>query len=237
MDAAMVDTRRQARHAGRLYLITAVIAPIGLVVAPGRLIVSGDAAATAEHIRSAEWLLRAGIASELFEQAIGVYVVLALYQLFRSVDRDLARQMLVLGALVSVPIMFLNVVNEIAAMILIRGAGFLSPFDPAQREALAYLFLRLHSNGLNVASIFWGLWLFPFARLVMRSGFIPRILGVLMVIAGVGYAVDAFSTILLPHDAAARVSQVAMVAILGELPIIFWLAFWGARPQRMRAEV
>ncbi len=209
----------------------AVTAPISLVVVPARLIVFGDAAATAERIRSAEWLLRVGIASELFHQALAVYIVLALFRLFQPVDRNLARQMVALGALVSVPIAFVNVVNEIAALTLIHGAAFLAPFDAAQRDALAYLFLRLHGRGLEVAAIFWGLWLFPAARLVMRSGFIPRFLGVLMMIAGVGYLVDSFVAIVAPQFAA-RVSTFTMIALLGELPIVFWLAFWGARPQR-----
>lgn len=167
------STRQQARRAGLLYVILALIAPIGLLYVPGKLVVSGNATATADNIRASEGLLRIGIASELVHQAIAVFLVLALYRLFEPVDENLARQVVILGALVSVPIMFVNVLNDVAALVLVSGADFLSVFEKPQLDALAYLFLRLHDQGITVASVFWGLWLLPFALLVIRSGFIP----------------------------------------------------------------
>jgi hypothetical protein len=230
----MHSTKKQARVAGLLYLLASIPAPIGLVYVPSKLIVSGDATATAHRIRAFESLLRIGIASELFTQIIFIFVVLALYRLFKAVNETLARQMVILGALVSVPIVFLNVLNEIAALVLVSGADFLSVFDKRHLDALAYLFLRLHGQGIEVVAIFWGLWLFPFGMLVMRSGFIPRILGVLLMIAGFGYLVSSFTSLLLPQYAK-LVGQFAMVLELGELPIIFWLLIWGARVPRSGA--
>ncbi|MCI0564179.1 MAG: DUF4386 domain-containing protein [Nitrososphaera sp.] len=224
----MNSTKKQARVAGLLYLVLAIPAPIGLVYVPSKLIVSGDATATADHIRASESLLRIGIASELLPQIIAIFLVLALYRLFKALNETLARQVVILGALVSVPIMFLNVLNEIAALILVSGTDFLSVFDKRQLDALAYLFLRLHGRGITVASIFWGLWLFPFGMLVMRSGFIPRVLGVLLIIAGFGYLSSSFTSLLLPQYEK-LVGQFAMVLELGELPIIFWLLIWGAK--------
>ena len=226
----MHPTKKQARIAGLLYLIMGIPAPIGLIYVPSKLFVSGDATATADRIRASESLLRIGIASELFPQIIAIFVVLALYRLFKAVNETLARQMVILGALVSVPIMFLNVLNEIAALILVSGADFLSVFDKRQLDALAYLFLRLHSQGIDVVAIFWGLWLFPFGMLVIRSGFIPRVLGVLLMIAGFGYVVNSFTSLLLPQYTQ-LVGQFTMVLYFGELPIIFWLLIWGARVQ------
>jgi hypothetical protein len=167
-----VNTTRQARIAGSLYLLLALTAPIGLLYVPGKLFVSGNATATADNIRASEGLLRIGIASELIHQTIAVFLVLALYRLFKTVDEALAKQVVILGALVSVPIMFVNVLNEIAALVLVSGADFLSVFAKPQLDALAYLFFRLHDQGIFLASIFWGLWLFPFGMLVLRSGFI-----------------------------------------------------------------
>jgi hypothetical protein len=222
------STKQQARAAGFLYLLLALIAPIGLLYVPGKLIVSGNATATADNLRASEWLLRVGIASELTHQIIGVFLVLALYRLFKPVNETHAKQMVILGALVSVPIMFVNVLNEIAALILVKGAGFLSVFGKPQLDALAYLFLRLHSQGIIVASIFWGLWLFPFGMLVIRSGFIPRVLGVLLMIAGAAYLASSFATLVLPRYAP-LVGQVALPLEVAELPIIFWLVIWGAK--------
>jgi hypothetical protein len=220
--------QQQARFAGFLYLLLAVIAPIGLLYVPGKLIASGNATVTADNIRASEGLLRIGIASELIHQIIGLFLVLALYRLFRPVDEMLARQVVILGALVSLPIMFVNVLNEIASLILVSGADFLAVFDKPRLDALAYLFLRLHSQGINVASIFWGLWLFPFGLLVIRSGFIPRVFGYLLMIAGSAYLVYSFVALLLPQYAPVA-SQVALPLEAAELPIIFWLVIRGAR--------
>jgi hypothetical protein len=170
----------------------------------------------------------------LIHQVIFIFLVLALYRLFKVVDQNLAALMVVLGALVSVPIVFLSVLNEIAALVLLSGAEFVSVFDKSQLDALAYLFLRLHSQGINLVAIFWGLWLFPFGILVIRSGFIPRVLGVLLMMAGFAYLVDSFTSLLLPQYAD-TVSQFAMVLYFGELPIIFWLLIWGAKEQRSDA--
>lgn len=226
----MNSTKKQARMAGLLYLLGSIPAPIGFMYVPSKLIVSGDATATADRIRAAESLLRIGIASELYTPVVFIFLVLALYRLFKAVNETLARQMVILGALVSVPIVFLNVLNEIAALILVSGADFLSVFDQRQLDALAYLFFDLHNQGINVVAIFWGLWLFPFGLLVMQSGFIPRILGVLLIIAGFGNLAGSFTTLLLPQYAQ-LVDQFAMALAFGELPIIFWLLIWGARDQ------
>ena len=224
----MSPVQRQARLAGFLYFLVVLSAPVGLIYVPSKLIVSGNATATADNIRASEWLLRLGIASELVHQVIFIFVVLALYRLFKAVDEGLARQMLVLGALVSVPIAFVNVLNEIATSILASGADFLSVFAKPQLDALAYLFLRLHGQGISVVSIFWGLWLLPFGLLVIRSGFIPRVFGIFLLIAGVAIVVSSFTTLVLPRYAS-LVSQVAMPLQLLELPIVFWLLIRGAK--------
>ena len=124
--------------------------------------------------------------------------------------------------------MFVNVLNEIAALVLVSGVDFLSVFEKPHLDALAYLFLRLHSQGIAVASIFWGLWLFPFGMLVIRSGFIPRAFGVLLMIAGVAYLASSFATLILPQYAP-LVGQSALPLEVAELPIVFWLLIWGAR--------
>lgn len=226
----MRSLQRQARRAGLLYFVMALIAPIGLLIVPNRVFVSGDAAATAQNLRDSAGLVRLGIASELVHQVLCIFLLLALYVLFEPVSRTLARQLVVFGALVSVPIVFLNVVNDVAALTFATGPETLAAFERPELDALAYFFLRLHSRGLDVASIFWGLWLFPFALLVIRSGFIPRFLGYLMMLAGVGYLANAFTVLTLP-DFSSYVSPVAGWLYLGEIPIIFWLLIRGARPR------
>lgn len=220
--------RRTARVAGGLYLLMAVSAPFALIYVPSKLIAPGDATGTADRIRASESFLRTGIGLELFHQAVAIFLVLALYRLFKTVNEKHAVLVVILGAVVSVPIVFLNVLNEIAALVLVSGADFLSVFEKPQLDALAYLFVRLHEQGLIVASIFWGLWLFPLGMLVIRSGFIPRVLGVLLMVAGVAYLASAGTTLVLPRYAEI-VGQSVMVLYFGELPFIFWLLIWGVK--------
>jgi hypothetical protein len=226
----LLTLQQQARRAGLIYLLLAVSAPVGLMYVPGRLLVAGNATATADNLRASEWLLRLGMASELFHQVVVIFLVLALYRLFRAVDEGLARQLVVLGALVSVPIMFVNVLNQVAALLLVSGQAFLSAFEPAQLDALAYFFLRLHARGVTVASIFWGLWLFPFGLLVLRSGFIPRVFGWLLLVAGAAYLAAAFAILIVPQYAP-MVGKVALPLEFAEVPIIFWLVIRGAQPR------
>jgi hypothetical protein len=223
----MNEIQRQAQRAGWLYLLVGLSAPFGLIYVPGRLIVSGSATLTADHIRASESLFRIGIASELFHQTVFIFLVLALYRLLKQVDKSQARLMVILGALVSVPIVFMNVVYELAALALVSGSDYLSVFNKGQLDALAYMFLRIHGQGLVVAGIFWGLWLFPFGALVIRSRFIPRSLGLLLILAGIGNLAGSCTSILLPaywH----LVDPFAMVLELGELPILVWLLVLGA---------
>ena len=229
----MNSTRKQARVAGLWYLLLGLTAPIGLIYVPGKVIVSGNPAATIDNLRASESLVRIGIGSELFHQVIGVFLVLALYRLFKAVDEKYA-VLLVIFSLLGLPIVFLNVLNDIAALVLVGGADFLSAFDKRQLDALAYLFFRLHSQGIIVASIFWGLWLFPFGILVIRSGFIPRVIGFLLFVAGFAYLASAFTSLLLPRYAP-TVNQYALILEVAELPIMFWLLIWGARTKPINA--
>ena len=113
----------------------------------------------------------------------------------------------------------------------VRGADFLSVFDKRQLDALAMLFLGLHANGVVISAVFWGLWLFPFGILVYRSGFFPRILGVLLIVAGVAYLVGSGTAILLP-DYRSTISRFTLLPeAVGELSMILWLLIKGARVQ------
>src|SRR5215831_704446 len=229
----MNKTKRQARLAGLLYFLASVPAPIGLVYVPNKLIVLNDATATASHIRDSESLLRLGIACELWQASMFIFVVLALYRLFTAVSEAHALAMMVL-MLISIPIFLVSVVNEIAALLVVSGANFLSVFDPGQLNTLAYIFMRLHSRTNLVAEIFSGLWLFPFGILVIQSGFIPSILGYLLFLAALGYLASSLTFLLLPAYGPV-VDKFTSPLPICELSIILWLLIWGAKDQRHQA--
>jgi len=231
----MNSTKKTARLAGVLYLVNGVTGFFGIIYVPSRLIVSGNAAATANNILASERLFRVGIVSELICAAEFVFLLWVLYRLLAGVSRTHASLMVILG-LVFVPIMCVNVLNEIAALTLLRGADFLSGFDKRQLEAMAMLFLDLHRYGYVVGWIF-GLWLFPFGVLVFKSGFLPRILGVLLIAACFGYLADSLTPLLLPGyaDIVGRFASIALT--LGEPAIILWLLIRGAKDQPLPAAV
>ncbi len=193
---------------------------------PGKLIVHGNAAATASNIAAHETLLRLGVAAALIGHTGFIFVALALYDLFKGVSRRLA-SLMVLLIVVSVPIAFLNELNSIAALLLVRGADFL--FEKPQREALAMLFFNLHFQGLVVAEMFWGLWLFPLALLAYRSRFLPRFLGVWLALAGVAWVLLCLTGILSPQYYN-KVYSFTQPAVFGELAFMFWLLIKGAKP-------
>lgn len=229
----MNETKKQARIAGLLYLLASIPAPFALIYVPSKLIVLGDATATADHIRASETLLRLGIGCDLTGSIIFIFVVLALYRLFKPVSEGYAVAMATL-LLISMPISFVSVTNELGALIVVNGGNILAGFDQHQLDSFVYLLFRLRNQGIIIAQIFWGLWLFPFGVLVIRSGFIPRFIGYLLFIAGCGYVADSFTAILLPADRDV-VGQVAGIFEFAELSIILWLLIWGAKEQRVTA--
>ena len=215
----MSSTKNPGRFAGLLYLLVSIPGAFALIYVPSKLIVHGNAAATANNISASETLFRLGIACELISQALFIFVALALYDLLKGVNQRHASLMVTL-IVVSIPIAFLNELNAIAALVLVRGADFLSIFEKPQRDALAMLFVNLHSHGFDVVAIFWGLWLFPLGLLVYRSGFLPRILGVLLMVNCFTYLVNSFTSLLLPQYEDI-VSRWMMPLQFGELLFMF----------------
>jgi len=223
----MNDTKRQARIAGLLYLLVAITAPLGLIVVPARLIEAGNPAATASLVAGHDMLLRLGMASEMFHQAVEVFMVLVLYNLFKPVNRTLAQQMLVLG-LVPIPMVFINVLCEVAAATVAGGPAWLAAFDKPQLDALTLLLMRLHVQGLQLAAVFWGLWLLPLGLLALRCGFIPKFFGWAVIASSAGYVLGSFTSLLAPGLAGVLGTPVFLLE-LGEPTMILWLALVGAR--------
>jgi hypothetical protein len=229
----MSSHKNPGRFAGLLYLVTSIVGFFAMNYVPGRLIVHGDATATANNIAGSEMLFRLGIAGDLIGQAGFIFVALALYDLLKGVNRRHASLMVIL-IVVSIPIAFLNELNSIAALVLVRGADFLSIFEKPQRDALAMLFLRLHGQGFVVAEIFWGLWLFPLGLLVYRSRFVPRFLGIWLAIACFAWVILSLTGLLLPQYQE-KVFNYGQPAFLGEVAFMLWLVIKGARPPALDA--
>ena len=222
----MHPTVKAARIAGAIYLSMVLVAPFAMLYVPGKLIVRDNAAATAENILAHETMFRLSIFGDLIGHVIFICLGVALYRLLSSVNKTWA--LLMVGFVwVSAAVGFLNTLNHIAAVILFRGGEFLSVFDKSQRDALAYFFLRLNSQGTFANEIFWGLWLLPFGLLVFRSGFLPRFLGVWLIISCCFWVALSAIALFFPayYETAFRWSQ---PALFSELAIMAWLLIRGA---------
>lgn len=219
-----------ARLAGLLYLVTVVTGMFYLGYVPSRFVSHGDASVAAAQILHAGTLFRLGIAAELLCNAAFLLLPLALYRLLAGTGPK-AAVLMVAFAVASVPVAFANVVHRFEALSLLGGAGYLQVFTPAQLHAQVMLQLDAYRHGLLVLEVFWGAWLLPLGYLVFRCGFLPRLLGVLLVLGGVGYLVDFLGTLLLPSYPASPVADYFMLpASLGEIGTCLWLLTVGVRP-------
>ena len=205
-----MNSRKQtARLAGALYLAMGLFSAIGLVYFPGRFVVPGDAASTAARIVSAPLLYRLWAASDLLVEVFYIYLAMTLYQLFKDVDRNQAR-VLVAMVLVQVPMWFALTLTQLAPRVLLSGSRYWSVFDKPQLDALALGFLSLSSRGVDAMSAYSGLWLLPLGLLVYKSRFIPRLVGVFVLVAASAYLVSAATAFV--------------------FPVYHRFVFWGAAP-------
>jgi hypothetical protein len=219
---------RTARSAGLLYLLSGLPAVFTLQVIPALFFVRGNATATTEKILAREGLYRLGLVAEVVS-AIGFVVLgLALYDLFKDVDRPQAR-LLVTTVAIAAAFGLIATVLRFVPLVMLTDADFLAPFSRPQLEALSLAALRLHGRATDVVTSLWGVWLLPFGVLVMRSRFIPRLLGVLLIVAGV--ALCALCVVALAAPAYKGIFGTVAWTLdgLGELPIMAWLLVRGGR--------
>ena len=226
----MNPTKAIARRAGVLYFLFMIVAIYGEFFFP-TFTVSGDAAATARNIAAAELTYRIGILIGFATHIIFIFLVVILYKLLKEVDKSHALLMVLLVS-IGVAVALANMLNRFTPLLLLGGADYMSVFTKPQLDALAFSSLRFRSSGAAVPMAFWGLWLFPFGILVMKSGFLPRILGILLMVAGFAYLMSSITSIVLPEYRSV-VSQIMMPLYFGEVPIIFWLLIKGAKVQSL----
>lgn len=229
----MDSLKRTARLTGFLYLLLAFMGPFTLLYVPGKIFVPGDATATVSNMLANQDLFLAGIVVSIVSELIFISVVLLLYRLLKGVNQALAIAMVVL-IFIDVPLAFLSCANEVATLAFVRGGEFLAVFEKPQRDALVMLMMNIDRQGALVSQIFWGLWLLPLGALVFRSGFLPRLIGVWLILNGLAYVALSFIRLLLPQygDAA---FNIATPFFFGELALTLWLLVFGVRARQAAA--
>lgn len=226
--------KKIARTAGLLYLIVVVTGIFSLAYVPSQIIVQGDASATVGNIAASESLFRLGIVAGLICYTAFLVLPFALYKLLSPVGKGVA-VLMVAFAVVSVPISFVNLLNKLDILSLLSGANYLQAFTTEQLHAQVMLSLDAYRNGLLVSKIFWGLWLLPFGYLVFKSGFLPRLLGILLMAGCFGYLIDFFGSALFTgYSETAIASFVRLPASVGEIGTCLWLLIVGAHEPKSR---
>lgn len=225
----MAMQQRTGRLAGAVYLVVIATGIFSLAYVPSRISVGDDPAATLANVTAQAGLFRAGIAAFALEQIAFLLLPLLLYRVFAAAHRPAATLMVAL-AVTGVPIALAALAHRLDAVNLLTDPALARVLAAGQLQMLAMAALKSWSSHIFLASMFWGLWLLPFGWLVWRTRAIPRALGVLLMLGGVGYLLNVFGELLIPGYAATVLSDYATLpASLGEIGSGLWLALFGAR--------
>ena len=225
--------RRTARIAGFLYLIILVLAPFSMMYVSSALIVPGDARATVRNIVASEGLFRLGIVSDSIIFLTEIALSVMLYVLFKAASKTLSL-IAAFSRLGESFILGVNVIIHLFVLLLLSGADYLKAFEPGQLHTLVLLFLNAHNDGILVSQVFFGFHLFFLGFLLVKSGYFPRILGILIFLASAGYLIESFGNFLLPDYADILSWIVVVFGVVGELPFIFWLLFRGVNVEKWK---
>lgn len=232
MNPIMIKTasnKLTARIAGLLYLVVVLTGIFSLAYVPSKLIVRDNPASTFHNIATSELLFRLGIVSSVICYISFIFLPIALYKLLKSVNEKYAKLMVLL-AVVSVPISFLNIQKKFAVLSFFSGSNYLSSFSTDQIQSQVLFYLDQYDSGILLVSIFWGLWLFPFGYLVFKSGILPKTLGLLLMIGCFSYLINFFGHLLVPNYSKIGISSyISLPASIGEIGTCLWLLIMGAK--------
>jgi len=231
---AEASPRTQARIAGSLYLFVIAGGAFAELLVRGRLVVDGDAAATAHNIVTHALLYRLGFAAEVFYLACNVPLTIIFYNLFKVVNKNVALLEAIFG-LLSTAIEGVSLLGHFAPLLLLGGGHSLSAFTGEQLQAASYLSIQLFEHGFAISLVFFGFDCLALAYLIVRSTFFPRIIGVLLAIEGVGYLINSFALFLAP-TLEARIFPYFAPTAIAEVALCLWLLVMGVNAQRWKEQ-
>ncbi|MBD0331301.1 MAG: DUF4386 domain-containing protein [Chitinophagaceae bacterium] len=230
MEENLTSLKKTAKLAGILFLLAGLTSWFSLFYIRGKLIDFRNVTVTANNIIANETLSRLEIVSILISQVFQLFIGLTLFRLFKGVHKTLATVLLA-SVITFVAIAVLNTLNNIGALLMLSKADYLNVFEPEKCTALMMLLLRLGNYGQGLLEIFWAIYLFAFGLLIIKSGFMPRLLGILMIVGSVWYTINTFTELLIPHLNPALFTRLAILlgGTLGVGPTIFWLLIKGIK--------
>lgn len=219
--------KKTARLAGLFYLFVIIAGVYNIIFLSSKISVNGDAAAVANNILSNEFLFRTGIVSDFISNIFFLLMVLVLYKLLKQVNEHRAKFMVAL-VVVQIPAAYFMEAFNITSLMIFKGVA-LQTLELSQRQEIAMLFLKINEYGMVALAVFWGLWLVPLAQLVYKSGFIPRIIGILLMINGIAYMIDSFVFMQLPNYHIFTSKYLMLFIIPGEISLTLWLLIKGVK--------
>lgn len=230
----MNSIKNTARLAGLLWLLSVVAGGFGLMYMRSKVIVPGDAGATAANLMASEFLFRTAVVGTLLGQVFLFFLALTFFQLFKEVNRRLATVLLA-SALITVALAVINTLNHFGALMLLGQANVFAAFTSEQRNTIAFFLLRLANGpGQGIIEIFWVPYYFSLGLLTIRSGWFPKVLGILLTMMGVGFAINILDKFLIPQFHPVAFTRLAMGSgALGGLPTMLWLLIKGAKVESL----
>lgn len=234
MENKVIALKKNARLAGLLYLILVITGVFSIMYVSSQIIVQGDANTTAKNILAKEFLFRTGIVNDLISNTIFVLLVLVLYRMFKQINENQAKLMVAL-VIVQIPVVFIMESLNITSLMIFKGE-LLQTFDINKRQDFAMLFLKINDYSTLTIEMFWGLWLLPFGLLVYKSRFIPRIFGILLIIAGIAYINSSLTSLLFPSYSTFVSQSTLLLVAIGEISITLWLLIKGVKNNTSRIE-
>lgn len=228
---ADIPPKRRARIAGFFYLLCAMTGAFAEMFVRGNLIVSGDAATTAANVLAHEQIFRLGLAADIIAGACYIVVTILLYELLKPVNRTLSL-LAAAFSLVGCAVGALSGVFHLAPLVVLGGKQYLNTFNTAQLQAISLTFLSLHAQGYLIGLVFFGVYCFLIGWLILKSTFLPRIVGALMALAGLCYLVNSFAHFISPAFASHLSPWILAPCGIGELSLTFWLLAMGVNEER-----
>lgn len=228
----MISNKRIARISGLLYLTVVLTGIFSLAYVPKILFEWNNAALTFKNIASSELLFRLSIMSSVICYTAFLFLPIFLYKLLRQVNEFYAKLMVIL-AVISVPISFANLQNKLAVLSLINSHDYQNQYSNTELQTKVMFYLNQYDNGILISMLFWGLWLLPFGFLVYKSGFLPKVLGVFLMLGCIGYLINFTGNVVIKNYSDIGVSKfVSLPASLGEIGICLWLLIVGVKSKQ-----
>ena len=222
----MISNKNLARIAGLLYLVVIATGLFAEVFVRQALKVSGDALATANNIQSSEMLYRWGFVADLINFVCGLPVVLIIYYLFKTVNKFLL-QLALIFVVIQTAIIAVNLLNQISPLLILSNDAYLKTFEPNQLAALSQLSLNIQGVGYAIGLVFFGIYCLLVGYVIFKSTMVPKFLGVLYILSGIGYLINSFTILLSKGFANPLFTYVAIPIFIGELSFCLWLLIKG----------